>query len=200
MIPSNVEQRLGRHTWMLLLAKRTTISVVLLFLAVIIGTSKDFIAQGLSGFSLLIPQSTGIPAAQAIASITSFIAVIILVLGVLMFLLGYFIARLEYYHYTFTLEEFGVKLKKGIFNIKEISIPYRQIQSVDVRQTLFYQMFHVSRLVLLTAGEEGQQASADSDTIFDPIDDDIAEEIRSILQRRVGVQVVESTTVADGRN
>lgn len=194
MIPMNVEQRLGRHTWLLLLSKKTTTSVVFLLLAVILGSSKDFVGAGLSGFSGFVQQINGVPIDQAISSVVSFAALVILIIGVILFLVGYAIARLQFQHYTFTLEEFGIKLKKGIINIREISIPYRQIQSVDVTQTLFYQLFHVSRLILLTAGEdEGKAHDAANDTVFDPIDDDIAEEIRSILQRRIGVQVVEGT-------
>ncbi len=198
MIPTNVEQRLGRHTWLLLLAKKTTTSIGLLLLAVILGSAKDFIGQGLSGIFSFVAKDT-VTASHVISSSVSFIAVVILVIAVIMFIIGYTIARMHFRNYTFTLEEFGLKLKKGIFDIKEVSIPYRQIQSVDVARTVAYQMFGVSRLIIMTAGDDDakQKGGAENDTIFDPIDADIAEEIRVMLQRRIGVQVVESDTRAD---
>ena len=182
MIAPNVEQRLGRHTWMLLLSKKTTTSVALLLVAVILGSAKDFIGQGISGL-------VG-GAGNAIASFTSMAAVGILIIAMIMFLVGYIIARLEYRNYTFTVEEFDLKIRRGIFSIKEVSIPYRQIQNVDVIQSFVYRMFHVCSLVLTTAGVEDNKAGADSDMLFDPIDVDIAEEIRLMLQKRIGVQVV----------
>ncbi len=187
MIIPNTEQRLGRHTWLLLLSKKTTTAVILLLLAVILGSAKDFIGKGLSGGA----------ASHTISSMVSFVAVVILIIAVIMFIVGYIIARLQYRNYSFTMEEFDLKLKSGIFNIKEVSIPYRQIQGVNVMQSLAYRMFGVSRLVLTTAGTEDAKAGTDSDTIFDPIDADIAEEVRVMLQRRIGVQVVEGEKSAD---
>ena len=196
MIPTNVEQRLGRRTWLLLLAKKTGIAVIVLLIAVVLGVSKDFIGQGLSGLSGSVA-AKGIPAGHVISSGVSFVAVIFLILALIMFIVGYIIAALHYKNYTFTLEEFGLKLKKGIFDVQEISIPYRQIQSVDVTRTVAYQMFGVSRLVVITAGDDDSGTGAESDTVFDPIDADIAEEIREVLQRRIGVQVVEGESKAD---
>lgn len=101
-----------------------------------------------------------------------------------------------YRNYTFTLEDYGIKMKKGIFYTKEISIPYRQIQNVNVNRSMIYQMFRISRLVIITAGEDDNKGAMgeSTDSVFDPIDADIAEEIRSLLQKKIGVQIVEDTS------
>ncbi len=189
MIIPNVEQNLGRRTWLLLLSKKTTTAVVLLLGSVIVGASKDFVGQGLSGYFSYLSFG-GVSTEHAISSFVSFVAFIFLILGVLWFIGGFIIARIEHRNYTFTLEEFDLKLKRGIFDIKEVSIPYRQIQNVDITKPLVYQFFGVSRLVLVTAGH-ADKSNDGTDTVFDPIDSDIADEVRAMLQKRVGVQVVE---------
>ena len=187
MIPLNVEQHLGRRTWLLLLSKKITTSMVLLFLALILGSMKDFLGQILSGGAVN----------HTISSIISLIAMIILFVALIMFIIGYIIALISYRNYTFTLEEFGLKLRKGIFNIEEITVPYRQIHGVDVVQPIVYRLFGVSRLVLTTAGVEDKKEGADSNTVFDPIDSYLAEGVRVMLQRKVGVQIVEGEKKAD---
>ena len=196
MIPPNIEQHLGRRTWLLLLFKKTILSIVLLLLALILGSAKGFIGQGMSGFLGSAANSSG-SASHLISSSVSFVAVVILIIAVIMFIVGYIVALLYYRNYTFMLEEFGLKLKKGIFDIKEISIPYRQIQSVDVMKPFNYQIFGVSRLMIITAGHEDVKEGTETDTVFDPIDAGLAEEIRVILQRKIGIQVTEGENKAD---
>ena len=188
MIQPNIEQRLGRNTWLVLLSKKVTTAVVLLLLAVILGFLKDFIGQILFGGG-----ATG----HSVSSFISMIAVVILLIAVILFILGYIIARLQYNNYTFTIEEYDLRLKKGIFDIKEVSVPYRQIRGVDVVQTLMYRFFGVCRLVLTTTGAGDKKDGVDDDTVFDPIDTALAEEVRDTLQKRVGIQVIESEVKAD---
>jgi len=180
MIPLGQEQNLGRKTFLLMLSKKTGTSLILLFLALALGMNKDLFGPKL-------------------APTISTIAFAILLIAFIMFVFGYLISRLKFKNYTFTLEEFDIKLKQGLFNTKEISLPYRQIQSVDISRTLAYQFFGVSRLVMITAGheEENVKNHDETDTVFDPIDADLAEEVRKTLQRKIGVQVIEGTTKAD---
>jgi uncharacterized membrane protein YdbT with pleckstrin-like domain len=196
MIPTNQEQRLGRRTWHLLLMRNVSAALGFILLAVIFGLAKDFIAKGLPGFLTLNVKNL-MATQQAIGAIVSIIALCLLGIGVLLFVYGYIVSRLHYRNFTFTLEEYGIKLKKGIFDIKEISIPYRQIQNVDVSKSLAYQFFGVSRLVIITAGQDDDKSGDETESVFDPIDSDIAEEIRMILQKRIGVQVVEDENQAD---
>ncbi len=179
MIPLGQEQALGRKTFLVHLSKKTSTSIILIFLALAIGMNKDIF-----GLKLAPAISTG--------------AFVLLLIAFIMFVIGYGISRLKYKNYTFTLEEFDIKLKKGLFNIEEVSLPYRQIQSVDITRSLAYRFFGVSRLVMITAGNEDDKKDHDeTDTVFDPIDADLAEEVRQTLQRKIGVQIIEGTKVAD---
>jgi uncharacterized membrane protein YdbT with pleckstrin-like domain len=189
---------MGRRTFLLLLSKRTTMALILMMVALILGTSKDLLAGGLLSL-FKMAGSINPSVVQGFAAVVSGIALFLLIASVCMFIFGYIVSRLHYNNYTFTLEEFDIRLKKGLLDIKEISIPYRQIQNVDISKTVWYQMFGVSRLVLITAGHE-EDARDETDTVFDPIDADIAEEVRQILQRRIGVQIVEGQEQADKEN
>ena len=197
MIPLGQEQRLGRKTFLLLFFKRTTVALVLLFVALILGMGKDIVAEGLVGLVTAMGSHAS-TLAPTISSYVSGVALVFLLLSVVLFAFGYAMSRLEHVNYTFTMEEFDLKLKRGILNIKEVSIPYRQIQSVDITRPIAYQLFGVSRLVMITAGHDDKKDGHDeTDTVFDPIDTDLAEEIRLMLQRKIGVQVIQGTTQAD---
>jgi uncharacterized membrane protein YdbT with pleckstrin-like domain len=74
------------------------------------------------------------------------------------------------------------------------------MQNVDVTRPLVYRLFGISRLVVLSAGHEQAGEGDQTDTVFDPIDSEVAEEIRVLLGRRIGVQVIEHETEADQQN
>ncbi len=93
--------------------------------------------------------------------------------------------------------QFGLKLRRGVFSQKEISLPYRQIQDIDIARTVAHRIFGVSRLVMITAGHESPEAHDQTDTAFDPIDKALAEEVRAFLERKIGVQIIEGTVQAD---
>jgi putative membrane protein len=128
---------------------------------------------------------------------SGYLALIIFVLqglAVLGFFLGFLVAWLVYYFYTFTMEEFDLRLKRGVLHREEISIPYRQMQNVNIVRSLFYQIIGVSKLYIDSAGHEEPGAPDESEIILKPIEKEVAEQIRSLLEHRIGVQMVENTS------
>ncbi len=69
-----------------------------------------------------------------------------------------------------------MKIKRGILNKEEVAIPYRQIQDVDIRRDISFQMLGLSRIVILTAGHEDNEKPGDDDTegILPALDKDLA--------------------------
>ena len=53
---------------------------------------------------------------------------------------------------------------------------------------------------MISAGHEDPVEKDDTDTAFDPIDKDLAEEVRLELERKIGVQVVQGEKEADQEN
>jgi uncharacterized membrane protein YdbT with pleckstrin-like domain len=102
-------------------------------------------------------------------------------------------ASLTHYSYKFALGENALLIVKGILSKSETSIPYRQIQDVDLEQNLTDRILGVARLAILTAGHDDNS----SDTRDDRSEGTLpvmgraeAEEMRKELLDRSNVQKV----------
>ena len=124
--------------------------------------------------------------------ITMFLGFLLAFVSLLSYYAGFLISWLTYRNYIFMLEEYDLKIRKGILSKQEISIPYRQIQDVSVNRSITYRLLGLSRLVLTTAGQEEPGVPDETDGVLDPLDRNLAEQVRQELERRIGVQLVEN--------
>ena len=197
MITVGQPQHLGRKTFFLFLSRRTTVALVLFIIAIIIFVLGGNIATGIAGLTSFGGPISSVTVANISGSLTG-LGILILLLAVIAFLLGFIISLLQYRSYVFILDEYGIKMRRGVISQKEISLPYRQIQDVDIVRDVNHRIFGVSKLVMMTAGHEDKGEESDgTDTVFDPIDQSLAEEVRAFLERRIGVQIVEGEKEAD---
>ncbi|MDE1941084.1 MAG: PH domain-containing protein, partial [Patescibacteria group bacterium] len=111
--------------------------------------------------------------------------------------IGLFVAWLEYRNYAFRFEEFDLAVRRGVISTETVSIPYRQIQDLNIQRDLIYQILGLSRLVIDSAGHEEKGERNETDIILEPLYKETAEEIRGFLERRIGVQVVIDEKEAD---
>jgi putative membrane protein len=117
-----------------------------------------------------------------------------LALFCVVFLVIFLVSWLIYINYKFFLGEDALKIKHGIFMKEETAIPYRQIQNVDIQRDLSYQAFGLSRIVILTAGQDEEKTPDDeSEGVLPGLDKDLAEWLQSELLRRANVQKVVET-------
>jgi len=195
MISLNTEQHLGLKAFILLLIRRTLVVYILIIIIIVAVSAHSMIISSIS--STLKTAGQTIYSDSSIASGFSQVIVILFFVTLILFTLGLIISLLEYKNYAFTLEEFDLKMRKGIFDRKEISISYRQIQDVNLEQSLGYQILGLSKLTIITAGHEEADEHESVEIILEPINEDVAVEIRSKLQREIGVQVIESEKKAD---
>lgn len=112
------------------------------------------------------------------------------ILAWLALILGVLWSVWKFKNTTFSLQEFDLKMRSGIIEKREISIPYRQIQSVDIVRGLTHQMMGLSKLVMLTAGHEEAGEKGLTEVVLEPIHKDFAEDVRNALQEKIGVQIV----------
>jgi len=183
-------QNLGRRTMMLILTRRTAIGFVVFICSIILAFSGPGIAYALASLISLGGQSN----TSAITDISNYVAsfsVMALLASVILILVGIIIGLIQYRNHVFVLEEFNIKFRTGIFDKSEVSIPYRQIQDINLVRTVMHRIFGVSRLLMITAGREDAKTQNKSDTIFDPVDADLADEIQKFLEHKIGIQVVE---------
>lgn len=185
-IRPGVAQRLGRKTFYLISLRRMHPALGLFVLAIVL--------VALQQLSVSFFQNDP----QAFLKISSVLNTIMLFTS-LLFLLALggalFSAWLSYKNYTFTFEENALRIRRGIFNKEQIDIPYRQIQDVDIERPLFYRLFGVSRLVILTAGREEGGKTDESEGVLPALDADLAEAIEKELTTRANIEEVREEPV-----
>jgi uncharacterized membrane protein YdbT with pleckstrin-like domain len=170
--------------------------IFLLFLVVFFSFFKDSFLQ-YSVNSVSIVGGTMPSIGGGLVTFLPKLIPVIFFLAIIFICIGFVISTLQYRFFVFTLEEFGLRLRKGILNVEEITIPYRQMQDVDVTRSIIYRLLGLSRLVVFSAGHEQPGEPEQTDTVFDLIDFEIGEDIRILLGRRIGIQVIEHETEAD---
>jgi uncharacterized membrane protein YdbT with pleckstrin-like domain len=119
-------------------------------------------------------------------------ALITLIISAFLFAISLTVAWLTYKNYIFMLAEDSFKIKRGFLSKTENAIPYRQIQNVDIERSIIFQMFGLSRLVILTAGHEDETLKDhdEAEGIIPAIDQKLAEFLQTELLKRSDVQKI----------
>lgn len=175
-VPEEVYHTLGPKTFLIFFFQRAQGAFILLILSI----ALFFVSHQ----SFLIPQQFG-----NITPLVLWAAWVCLLLFVATLGISWIISLLVYSHYKFSLGADSLKIKRGVLNKEEVAIPYRQIQDVDIKRDLVFQIFGLSRLVMLTAGHEDDH-DAQSSGILPAIDSDLAEWLQAQLLQRANVQKV----------
>lgn len=172
-------ERLGRKTFFLFVSERIQAAAAFLGIALLL-----FVLHGM-------PFVKKAPIVGDIGGYTLIAAWGALGFCVITFLFALLVSWLLYANYTFLLGDDALKIKRGIFMRKEVAIPYRQIQDVDIEQDFSYRMLGVSRLVILTAGHEDEKGASDeAEGVLPAIDSALAERLQAELLKRANVQTV----------
>lgn len=98
----------------------------------------------------------------------------IILLVVLQFIYTYILFK----KYTFYLSDDGFHLQKGLFNRREIEIPFDRIQNINLQQNFLQQILSVVGLDIETAGESKAEVQIKA------LRKEDAEELKSLLLRR----------------
>lgn len=196
MISLNQDMHLGRTAFFLMLSKRVFPGLVLFAVALIAGIMQTFILQSLA-------QTFKNADAGMQSSIQNFPVYFsyglngLFAVSIILMLAGLIVCWLEYRNYSFRFEEFNLIVKRGVFSTEEVSIPYRQMQDININRSLAHIMLGVSRLIIDSAGHEEAEEHNETDIILEPLDKGVAEDIRSFLDRRIGVQIVKDVKEED---
>jgi len=183
-------QNFGKRTLLLILARHTTFGFVVFLISGILAFVGPLLTVTITSMMTLGGTATKAQYASVSDAISN-LSVITLLGSVILILVGMIIAIVQYRNHVFLLEEFSLKFRSGILDKMEVSIPYRQIQDINLVRTVMHRIFGVSRLLMITAGREDASTQNESDTIFDPIDAELAAEIQHFLEHKIGVQVIE---------
>jgi uncharacterized membrane protein YdbT with pleckstrin-like domain len=178
-VPEEVYHMMGKKTFWIFFLQRANGAFI--FLLVTLGffilSQQAFLTK--TQFGDLTPYAT---------MGEQFAGVIFLLVLAFTFLATWFV----YSRYKFCLGDDSLKIKRGLLNKEEVAIPYRQIQDVNIKRDLSFQMFGLSRLVILTAGHDDDEKPGDDETEGElpAIDADLAEWLQAELLKRANVQKI----------
>ncbi len=189
MIPMGKEQHLEYKALFLFALRRVTVGVIILLLALIVGLLRQFIVIGISS---VVENLNFLSTANInVTSIVMFLDIILFLFGVFTTAIGLLVAWLEHKNYTYRFDEFNFLIKTGIINKYETLIPYRQIQDVHIKRSLIYQVLGLSTVDIKMLSTEQESGHVMDEVVIDKVDKFIAEEIRSVLSRKIGIQITE---------
>lgn len=127
-------------------------------------------------------------AADMVARFGNIILVVLFFIGIFAIIFGIISAIMKYAGISYELGEYSLKLKHGIISNFEISIPFKNIQDIDLNQSIFYRLIGVAKLRVLSGGED--EKGQGNEVVFEVIDYGKAEELRMILTQKSEIQQV----------
>jgi len=175
----NTYQHLGKKAFWIFVIKRSEIVFVFLTITILF----IIIRNNLGNFNFLVSYDyvfTEIIFGGFIISILS--------IGV-----AFLIAWLEYIRFKFMLGENVFRITRGVLTKHETSLPYRFIKSVDIKQSLLYQIMGASRITIETiidTGSESDFKPDSEDEVFPAIDKHLALMIQKELTERANTQKI----------
>jgi len=175
--------RLGHTTLYYLLFKYGFPAIVLFFIElVLVGAA--------SGGNVLPPFSEWVSTYSTFADIVRVAVGLVPPLIFIAIAFGVIMAYVWYYSFRYKLDDNDLAFEKGLVGREEISIPFRQIQNVDIEQSFIYRIFSLADLVILTAGHEDQShiTKDESEIIMPALNEGEARRLQHYLLERANVQ------------
>lgn len=172
--PMNNEQRLGFRTFLFYTFQHIFLAVITL--------------AGAIGVTLL-PQTGILDNAtvsfnitpETLTSVLWFLFLALICATVLIIILGTSIAYLQYMSLSFLIDEFGLKIRKGFFSKYELTIPFRHIENVNIDQSILFRMLGLAKVTILTAGNDSDDRTGESEGEIKIIDAPLAYSLRKTL-------------------
>jgi uncharacterized membrane protein YdbT with pleckstrin-like domain len=175
--------RLGKTTLYYLLFKYGFPAIVLFFIELILlGAAVG--GNGLPPFSEWV--STYATFATVVRAAASIVPPLIFAAIAFALVMGYG----YYWSFRYKLDDNDLAFEKGLIGREEISIPFRQIQNVDIEQSFIYRIFNLADLVILTAGHEDQThiMKDESEIIMPALNNQEARQLQRYLLDRANIQ------------
>lgn len=177
-VPEEIYHMMGPKTFWIFFLKRSHAAFILFILTIVLLI--------LSQQSFLVTTQFGNIARYVLAAGELGALLFFVVLGITLL-----VTWLVYSRYKYCLGDNSLKIKRGLLEKEEVSIPYRQIQDVDIRRDLSFQIMGLSRIIILTAGHEDEAPDGDeSEGILPALDSNLAEWLQAELLKRANVQKV----------
>ncbi|MDR3558526.1 MAG: PH domain-containing protein [Candidatus Pacebacteria bacterium] len=149
--------RLG-HTTLYYMLFKYGFPAILLFLIELVLLGAATGGNALPPFSEWVSQSmTFAEAVRTSAMILPPLILFIIAFAVVM-------AYAWYYSFKYKIGDNDISFEKGLIARQEISVPFHQIQNVDIEQSVLYRIFDLADLVILTAGHEDPERATENES------------------------------------
>ncbi|MDE2188308.1 MAG: PH domain-containing protein [Patescibacteria group bacterium] len=181
-LDKNGYRRLGHSTLYFLLIKYGFPAIILFLIElVLLGAA--------AGGNVLPPFSEWVSSSLIVGSIVRFAAGTVPALILISLLVAAIMAYGWYWSFRYRLGDNDLSFEKGLISIQEISVPFRQIQNVDIEQSVLYRIFDLADLVILTAGHEDPEhlGKSESEIIMPALNEDEARGLQEYLLDRANV-------------
>ena len=180
----NNKQKLGIKVFYYYLSKRTSIGIIVLVSAIVAASFKE---------SLILKLATLISFPSAVNIVVLFTKGLFTI-SALLLIFGLFLSFVKYISCDFTLDDNAFNIRRGFLTKREVSIPYRQIQNINIEQSFGNKMLGIGKLVVLTEGDSGENNAKNREGVFDVIDYDLAHLVREFILQKTNIQTVKDIT------
>ena len=167
-------QKLGLKVFYYYLSKNILAGIILFIISMLIASLK---VAAISKLTYIMKVGTA-------TVIMGYLITGLFIVSTLVLIIGALISWVKYISCTFTIGENSLSIKRGIVSKKEVSIPFRQIQDVSIEQSFSKRMMGISKLVILTAGNDSNDKEGEAEGVFEMIDAKLAQQIRDDLLQK----------------
>jgi putative membrane protein len=112
-------------------------------------------------------------------------------LAILIEIIAAVIAKLEYATTRVMLDDSSLRIVEGIFNKEETALPFRRIQSVEIKQDIVHRMFGVGHVVISTTTDleqPGKTVSEADEEVIPVMEYELAKAVAEVLTSRAEVE------------
>ena len=171
----DIEQKLGVKVFYYYLSKRISVGLIVLIISIVFYSSESTL---ISKIIAVVPKNL---ATEAIG----YCGIGLFLISALTILGAFIMSWINYIDCTFVLGENAFSIRRGLFSKKEVSIPYRQIQNINIERSFYFKTMGVSKLIVLTAGNDNNDTDGGSEGIFQVIDSAVAEKLKEDLLEKI---------------
>lgn len=171
---------LGKKTYTLFIIQQTSAAVIFIIAAIIMGILNMTIGSGFV-------------AGQSIGEILNLGVLVTVFIGFMMGFGGLGIARLRYKAAKIMLDASALRIVSGLLHIKEVAIPFRRIQTVEIHQSPVHRLIGVGRVVISTTTDLDNPSEIESEAdeeIIPIMDYDLARAVANQLTTRAEVETI----------
>ena len=184
MITIGQERHLGSHAYFMMMSKRLIIALGFLFAAMIIVSAQGALVSSLRA-------SSGAASAVSLNNGLNIVVGVLLITSIIIFFVGVLLAKIDYDNMSLTFDTYDLVIRSGLITKQESSYPYHHIQSVKIERSPIQQLFGTSRIIFVTNEKGSSGNSSEGTIVLEPVDKDLANDIRQTLESRMSVDIIE---------